>query len=252
MADRVVAGEWTAGESPCDLPLDRPGRYVLGMTDGITPRQFYEAKGVADWLVLVEGAEAFFRTGSFAASVRFVAAIGQLGDVDDHPPEVDVRGDGVTVRLITRADDWYGVSASDVELARQISAVARDQSLFADPSAIQTLLLVPGAPVGAEIMPFWRAVLGYEPRADSPDEDLVDPHHRGVSFWFETMDQPRSDGGGAIHIGVWVAPDQAEARVAAALAAGGRLVRDEFAPSWWTLADAAGNEADISTTIGRG
>jgi 4a-hydroxytetrahydrobiopterin dehydratase len=35
------------------------------------------------------------------------------------------------------------------------------------------------------------------------------------------------------------------------LAAGGRLIRDEFAPSWWTLADAAGNEADISTTIGR-
>jgi len=29
-------------------------------------------------------------------------------------------------------------------------------------------------------------------------------------------------------------------------------VRDEFAPSWWTLADAAGNEADVSTTMGRG
>jgi 4a-hydroxytetrahydrobiopterin dehydratase len=38
---------------------------------------------------------------------------------------------------------------------------------------------------------------------------------------------------------------------AAALAAGGRLVRDEFAPSWWTLADAEGNGADIGTTIGR-
>ena len=233
------------------MPLDRPGQYVLGMTDGITSRQFYEAEGVADWRVLVEGAEAFFRTGSFAGSIRFVAAIGQLGDVDDHPPDVDVRRDGVTVRLITRADDWYGVTARHVDLARQISKVARDQGVLADPSAVQTLLMVPGAPVGAEIIPFWRAVLGYEPRANSPDEDLVDPHQRGVSFWFETMDQPRPDGGGAIHIGVWVPPDQAEARVAAALAAGGRLVRDEFAPSWWTLADAAGNEADISTTIGR-
>jgi len=28
-------------------------------------------------------------------------------------------------------------------------------------------------------------------------------------------------------------------------------VRDHFAPMWWTLADAAGNEADISTTMGR-
>ena len=29
------------------------------------------------------------------------------------------------------------------------------------------------------------------------------------------------------------------------------LVCDEFAPSWWTLADASGNEADIATTMGR-
>jgi 4a-hydroxytetrahydrobiopterin dehydratase len=94
-------------------------------------------------------------------------------------------------------------------------------------------------------------VLGYEPRADSPDEDLVDPRSRGPAFWFEQMDQPRSDGGGAIHVAIWVPYDQAEARIAAALAAGGRMVRDEFAPSWWTLADAAGNEADISTVKDR-
>lgn len=43
---------------------------------------------------------------------------------------------------------------------------------------------------------------------------------------------------------VWVPHDQAEARVAAALAAGGRVVYDAQAPTWWTLADtdADGNE----------
>jgi 4a-hydroxytetrahydrobiopterin dehydratase len=100
-------------------------------------------------------------------------------------------------------------------------------------------------------MPFWRAVLGYEPRADSPDEDLVDPHDRGPSFWFEEMAEPRAGGGGAIHVAVWVPFEQAEARVAAALAAGGHMVRDDFAPSSWTLADAAGNEADIATPKNR-
>jgi 4a-hydroxytetrahydrobiopterin dehydratase len=100
-------------------------------------------------------------------------------------------------------------------------------------------------------MPFWRAVLGYEPRPDSPDEDLVDPNDRGAAFWLESMDEPRPDGGGAIHVAVWVPEELAEARVAAALAAGGRLVRDDFAPSWWTLADAAGNEADIATVASR-
>jgi 4a-hydroxytetrahydrobiopterin dehydratase len=39
--------------------------------------------------------------------------------------------------------------------------------------------------------------------------------------------------------------------VAAALAAGGRLVSDEHAPSWWTLADAEGNEADVASWLGR-
>ena len=53
------------------------------------------------------------------------------------------------------------------------------------------------------------------------------------------------------HVAIFVPYEQAEARIAAALAAGGRMVRDTFAPSWWTLADAAGNEADIATTMSR-
>jgi 4a-hydroxytetrahydrobiopterin dehydratase len=222
-----------------------------GMSDGITLRQFHESEGVEDWRVLSEGACAFFRTGSLAAGARLVQAISELPDLDDHHADMDVRRDGVTVRLITITDDYYGMSQRDVELARQISAVAREQGLSADPSAVQTLLVIPGAPVTAEVMPFWRAVLGYEPRPDSPNEDLVDPRRFGPPFWFEPMDEPRPDGGGAIHIAVWVPYEQAEARVAAALAAGGRLVRDQFAPAWWTLADAAGNEADIATTVSR-
>jgi 4a-hydroxytetrahydrobiopterin dehydratase len=221
------------------------------MNDGITVRQFHESEGVEDWRVLSEGASAFFRTGSFAAAARLVQGISELPDLDDHQPEMDVRHDGVTVRLITITDDWYGMSQRDVELARRISAVAREQGLSADPSAVQNLLVIPGAPLTAEVMPFWRALLGYEPRGDSPDEDLVDPHRLGPSFWFEQMAEPRTDGGGAIHVAVWVPYELAEARVAAALAAGGRIVRDQFAPAWWTLADAAGNEADISTTMNR-
>ena len=221
------------------------------MTDRITVRQFRESEGVEDWRVLGEGACTYFRSGSFAAGARLVQAMSELTGLDDHHPDVDLRHDGVTVRLITITNDYYGMSTRDVELARQISAIARELGLSADPSAVQSLLVIPGATVTAEVMPFWRAVLGYEPRGDSPDEDLVDPRGRGPSFWFERMDEPRPDGGGAIHLAIWVPHEQAEARVAAALAAGGRMVRDEFAPSWWTLADAAGNEADIATTMSR-
>jgi 4a-hydroxytetrahydrobiopterin dehydratase len=225
-----------------------------GQADGprpVTPSEFHRAEGLADWRVLGDGAAAHYRTPSFAESARFVAALGALTGVDAHPPAVDVRPGGVTVRLVTVTDEMFGMTETDVDLARRISALAREHTLEADPTALQSLLVIPGAPAGAEISAFWRAVLGYVPRPDSPDDDLVDPHDRGTPFWFESMDEPRGDGGGAIHVGVWVPVEEAEARVAAALAAGGRLVRDDFAPSWWTLADAAGNEADVATVADR-
>jgi len=221
------------------------------MSDQISPKQFRESEGVEDWRVVGDGANAYFRTGSLAAGARLVQAISSLAGVDDLRPDVDVRHDGVTVRMVAFIEGYGGMIQGHVELARKISAAARKLGLSADPSAVQSLLVIPGATSRAEVMPFWRAVLGYEPRRDSPAEDLVDPRNRGVPFWFEQMKEPRRDGGGAIHIAVWVPYEQAEARIAAALAAGGRMVRDEFAPSWWTLADAAGNEADIATTKGR-
>jgi 4a-hydroxytetrahydrobiopterin dehydratase len=217
------------------------------MTDGISARQFHASDGTGDWRVVGDGALAFFPTSSFATSAALVGAISELSGLADHTPDVDIRPDGVTIRLITITADYYGMSQGDVELARGISGAARDLGLVADLSAVQSVLVVPGAPDAAAVMPFWQAVLGYEPRGDSPDEDLVDPRRRGPSFWFESMKEPRGDGGGAIHFAVWVPYEQAEARVAAALAAGGHLVRDQYAPAWWTLADSAGNEADIAT-----
>jgi 4a-hydroxytetrahydrobiopterin dehydratase len=221
------------------------------MSDPIGLEDFRQADSTKDWRLISEGACAFFRTASFAASANLVQAISELPGVEEHRPAVDIRNDGVTVRLITYTDDYFGPGTGDVELARQISDVAKELGLTADPSAVQSVLIIPGAPNIAEVMPFWRAILGYEPRRDSPSEDLVDPRDRNPAFWFEQMDEPRGDGGGAIHVAVWVPYEQAQARVDAALAAGGRMVREDFAPAWWTLADAAGNEADIATTKSR-
>ena len=217
----------------------------------ISPRQFSEADGVEDWRVLGEGACAYFRTGSFVAGTRLVHAIGELAGLGEHHPDLDLRHEGVTVRLLTTADDWYGLTERDLDLARQISAVARQLGLSADPSALQTVQVSIDALVGSEVMPFWRAVLGYEYRPDSPDEDLIDPRGRGPSLWFQEMDAPRPQRN-RIHIDVWVPHDQAEARVRAAIAAGGRLATDEHAPGWWTLADPEGNEVDVATWMDHG
>lgn len=221
------------------------------MSDQITPKEFLEAEGAGDWRVLGDGANAFFPSSSFPDSARLVQAISELPAVADQKPDIDVRHDGVTVRLMTINEGYGGMTRQNLELARQISGVARKLGFTAEPSAVQSLLVIPGATDRAKVMPFWRAALAYEPRRDSPAEDLVDPHNRGTGFWFEQMKEPRADGGGAIHIVVWLPFERAKARIDAAIAAGGRMVRDEFAPSWWTLADPAGNEVDIATVGGR-
>jgi 4a-hydroxytetrahydrobiopterin dehydratase len=220
---------------------------VQGMTERITPRQFHEAVGVEDWRVLIffDGACAYFRTRSFAKGVTLVDEIGRLADAANHHPEVDLRYQGVTVRL--RTHEVGGLSERDIELARQISAAARDLGVSADPTAVQVVNVSIDALVIPEVRPFWRAVLGYQ---ELGAEDLVDPYGRGPTMWFQQMDRPRPQRN-RIHVDIAVPHDQAEARVAAAIAAGGRLVSDRNAPEWWALADAEGNEADVATWMGR-
>lgn len=214
-------------------------------TERIKPHQFHEAVGTGDWRVLGEGACTHFRTGSFAAGARLVHEISERVGLEDRHPDIDLRDGGVTVRLITITHDFYGLTERDIELARQISAVARELGVIADPSAVQTVQVTIDALVGPEVTPFWRALLGYEERANSP-EDLIDPHRRGAPLYFQQLDAPRPQRN-RVHLDVWVPYDQAEARIAAAIAAGGHLVTDEFAPSHWVLADAEGNEACVGT-----
>jgi 4a-hydroxytetrahydrobiopterin dehydratase len=102
------------------------------------------------------------------------------------------------------------------------------------------------------VLPFWRAVLGYsdEPAPDGPPTAIVDPAGQLPAVWFQQMDAPRPQRN-RIHFDVTVAHDEAESRVQAALAAGGVLVSDSAAPSFWVLADAEGNEACVCTWLGR-
>ena len=173
-----------------------------------------------------------------AHDAALVGEIGRLADPSRERPAVDPR---------LRTHDIDGLSERDIELARQISAAARALDLPADSTAVQTVLVAIDALVGPAVRPFWRAVLGYQ---DVGDKDLVDPHGRGSSFWFQQMDASRPQRN-RIHVDISVPHDQAEARIAAALAAGGHLLTDRYALAWWTLADAEGNEVGVATWMGR-
>jgi 4a-hydroxytetrahydrobiopterin dehydratase len=100
--------------------------------DRITAEEFGRHDGVDGWTVADGAAQAVFDTGSFAAGVQLVDAIGELADAADHHPDVDLRYPGVTVRLVTHEVD--GLSERDVALAREISAAARALGVEADPS----------------------------------------------------------------------------------------------------------------------
>src|SRR5580692_10442540 len=90
----------------------------------LTSAQFAALPGVADWRVLWGGgyAAARFLTGSFAAGLALVAAIGELAAASGRDPDVDVRPESVTVRLSSAA--IQGLTSLDAGLAREVSAAA--------------------------------------------------------------------------------------------------------------------------------
>ncbi|TDD46327.1 hypothetical protein E1263_36750 [Kribbella antibiotica] len=203
----------------------------------VTAGEFHSAAGVEDWRSVYHLVSAHFRTASLAAGTAFAGEIARVAGEGAEYLAVDLRAGGVTVSLGRR----------DVALARQISEAAAGLGLRSDPSVVQVVNVTVDALVGADVLPFWRAVLGY---GQIGDDYLYDPLRRGPAVGLQEMDVAR-EGRNRIHVDVAVAHDQAEARVAAALAAGGRLVSDAHAPKWWVLSDAEGNEVCVATWVGR-
>ncbi|NUT36529.1 MAG: VOC family protein [Hamadaea sp.] len=206
------------------------------MTERMTAAEFHAAEGVDDWRALYHLVSAHYRTGSLREGIALVDRIGLIAGDASHL-KVDLRPAGVTVSLSRR----------DAALARAISVAAGDLGLPPDPAAVQVVNVTIDALVFADVVPFWRAVLGY---GQIGDDYLYDPQGRGPGLGFQQMDSPRPQRN-CIHLDVAVPHEQAEARIAAALAAGGRLVTDAYAPQWWVLADREGNEACVATWVGR-
>lgn len=215
------------------------------MATFITAKQFHEAEGIDDWRVLWSVAFALYRTGDFATGIRLVEEIGRLAEAAGHSPDLNLRTGVLEVRLVTK--ERWSLTDADLDLARRISTAAQALGVRADPSATRTWEFAIDAFDVDKVRAFWCAVLGYELAGDS---DIADPDGLYPPVYVQKMEVMR-EGRNRIHIDVGVPHDQAEARVAAALAAGGRLVTDRFAPMWWTLADPEGNEVDLATWIGR-
>ena len=188
-------------------------------------------------------------TGSLPLAADVAARAAAVADAQEHL-RMDVRADRVIFSLQTAALAW--VTPLDVELAHRISAVVGEFRLTTRPGSLQVLEIGIDAMDIATIRPFWQAVLGYvdEPGRAGPPNGLVDPVGQGPAVWFQQMDAPRPQRN-RIHFDVSVPHDEAHQRIAATVAAGGTLVYDAEAPTFWVLADPEGNEACITTWQGR-
>ncbi|CAN5396778.1 VOC family protein [soil metagenome] len=188
-----------------------------------------------------------------AADAAGVAVAAATPDAEGHL-SADLHADRLVLRLQTRAVG--AITGRDLRMASQISAAASGRgwhTLPGDAAAVPQLLEIAiDAMDIAAIRPFWQAVTGYldEPAAPELPNALVDPLRRGPAIWFQQMETPRPQRN-RIHLDVDVAAELAQARVAAALAAGGALLSAAAAPSFWVLADPEGNEACVCTWQGR-
>jgi 4a-hydroxytetrahydrobiopterin dehydratase len=206
----------------------------------VTAQAFHAVEGVEDWRILYGGAFAHYRTASYAEAARLVVAIAGQAEEVGHFPDIDVRPGGVTVRTFT--DPIGAVSSVDITLARRVSQVAAGMGLESDPSQLTMVNLAVAHDPDTPVREFWAAALGYEEH----DGDAIDPNRRNPLAAFHPFQAPRP-GRGRLHIDVSVPAEEAERRVEAAIAAGGRLVEEHSRPPlWWTLRSPDNHGIDIA------
>ena len=201
-------------------------------------RQFLAAEGVDDWVVLHGGASAVFRVPSLGAAAQLAAAVAQVPGVEHSGALMTIADDRLTVRL-TRG--ILQLERRHLDLARGISAVAREHGAVADRACAQEVQLAIAAKPDDIDVGFWRAALGYAPLAE---DNAVDRLGHGSTVWLQDLDRAKPLRH-AMHVDVSVARDHVAERVAAALAAGGRVVDESAAPAHWILSDRAGNRVCI-------
>ncbi|ORA37813.1 VOC family protein [Mycobacterium aquaticum] len=217
-----------------------------------TRQQISDAVGDLGWRLVLGAVYTEVLAPSMADAVAAAShAVEAAGSDAPTHLTVDIRADRAVLRLQCTETGW--VSDRDIELAAEVSrALAARGFEMTTGGAVQALEIAIDALDIAAVRPFWKAVTGYQDEVEQSDLNagLVDPFGRGPAISFQQMDRPRPQRN-RIHLDIDVPHDMAQARVEAALAAGGTLLSDRRAPRFWVLADAEGNEACICTWQGR-
>jgi 4a-hydroxytetrahydrobiopterin dehydratase len=216
---------------------------------------------LTDWRKLAQGLHARYLVDDFGAAARFVAAVGDAGDALGHHPRVAIGPGYVDFKLVSgdaiyrdgegteHVVEW--VTQQDVDLARRITEIAVDHKVDADPASVSMIELGLDTARSATIAPVWAALLTGNAEAQghgSLSDEIRDATGRVPNLWFGDADEgdsPRQP----FHVEVYVAPEVAEKRIAAALAAGGIIVDDSNAPALTVIADQDGNKGVLCIEV---
>lgn len=210
-----------------------------------------EAK-LTDWRKLAQGLHARYVVNDFGEGARFVAAVGHAGDAVSHHPLVSIGPGYVDLKLVSddaiyrdegteHIVEW--VTQQDIDLARRITEIAADHKLEADPASVSVIELGLDTTHSGTIAPVWAALMTGNPGAQghgSPSDEIRDAMGRVPNLWFGDADKDDTTRQ-RFHIEVYVAPEVAGQRIAAAVAAGGSVVDDSNAPFLTVIADQEGN-----------
>ncbi len=205
-------------------------------------------EGLTGWVLLIGALQTRLRTGDFATGLALTNAIGAAAEEMNHHPDIDLRYPYVDVRL--RSHDAGGVTERDVMLAKAIAQMAAGAGVALETAGLARLELALDTPALSGVLPFWAAVWGAEHHGGADSDEVSDAAGVLPTIWFQESgsEEPRQ----RWHPDVWVDPAEVQARIDAALKAGGTLVSDEEAPSFWVLADPEGNRVCLCTWQERG
>ncbi|MGO1227737.1 MAG: 4a-hydroxytetrahydrobiopterin dehydratase [Brachybacterium sp.] len=212
------------------------------------------AARLTDWCQLAQGLHARYLIDDFEAGARFLVAIGEVGTELGHQPRVSMDAGHVDLKLVS--DDaiyrdgetehvvqW--VTQRDLDLARRITEIAALHDLRAEVAAVSHIELGLDTQSSAIIAPVWAALLTGDPAAQgrgTPSDEVRDATGRVPNLWFGDGQQA---GEQRFHLEVYVTPEVAPQRIAAAVAAGGTVVDDSQAPSLVVITDQDGNRGVV-------
>ena len=209
------------------------------------------AADLADWRKLAQRLHARYRVADATAAAALVSDAvhaATAASLADHL-EATLATGHVDLRLFTRQGGSVWVTSDDVALARTLGEVAERHGAVAAPTEVTQVEMGLDTAQHTTIAPFWGVVLTGS--TDGVVSDSVfDPTDRVQSVWFQET-EPHEAPRQRWHPDVWVPPEVAGARIAAAVAAGGSVVDDSEAPSFTVLADADGNRVCICTVLDR-